>query len=54
MTPAGRLPFCSLNSGGKFKLYIVCNFDVRTDRGVTLAYELGLTDIVQHVSAEAF
>ena len=44
------LPFCSLNSGGKFKLYIVCNFDVSTDRGVTLAYELGSTDIVQHVA----
>ena len=48
------LSFCSLNSGGKFKLYIVCNCDVSTDRGVTLAYELSSTDIVQHVSAEVF
>ncbi|WP_419650382.1 hypothetical protein, partial [Thiolapillus sp.] len=55
------LPFCSLNSGGKFKLYIVYNSDVSTDRCVTLAYELGSTDIVQHVAlylrnmtAEAF
>ena len=45
---------CSLNSGRKFKLYIVYNSDVSTDRGVTLAYELGSTDIVQHVSAGAF
>ena len=44
------LPFCSLNSGGKFKLYIVYNSDVSTDRCVTLAYELGSTDIVQHVA----
>ena len=55
------LPFCSLNSGGEFKLYIVYSFDVSTDRCVTLAYELGSTDIVQHVAlylrnkiAEAF
>ena len=55
------LPFCSLNSGGKFKLYIVYNSDVSTDRCVTLAYELDSTDIVQHVAlylrnmiAEAF
>ena len=44
------LPFCSLNSGGKSKLYIVDNSDVSTDRCVTLAYELGSTDIVQHVA----
>ena len=44
------LPFCSLNSGGKFKLYIVYNSDVSTDRAVTLAYELGSTDMVQHVA----
>ena len=44
------LPFCSLNSGGKFKLYIVYNSDVTTDRCVTLAYELGSTNIVQHVA----
>ena len=31
------LPFCSLNSGGKFKLYIMYNFDVSTDCCVTLA-----------------
>ena len=43
------LPFCSLNSGGKFKLYIVYNSDVSTDRCVTLAYELGSTDIVQQL-----
>ena len=55
------LPFCSLNSGGKFKSYIVYNSNVSTDRCVTLAYELGSTDIVQHVAlylknmiAEAF
>ena len=55
------LPFPSLNSGGKFKLYIMYNSDVSTDRAVTLAYELGSTDIVQHVAlylrnmiAEAF
>ena len=55
------LPLCSLNSGGKFKLYIVYNSDLSTDRAVTLAYELGSTDIVQHVAlylrnmiAEAF
>ena len=48
------LPFSSLNSGGKFKLYIVYNSDVSTDRCVTLVYELGSTDIVQHVSAGAF
>ena len=44
------LPFCSLNSGGKFKLYIVYNSDVSTDRCVTLAYELGSTDMVQDVA----
>ena len=43
------LPFCSLNSGGKFKLYIVYNSDVSTDRCVTLAYKLGSTDIVQQL-----
>ena len=55
------LPFCSLNSGGKFKLYVVYNSDVSTDRCVTLPYELGSTDIVKHVAlslrnltAEAF
>ena len=55
------LSFCSLNSGGKFKLYIVYNSDVSTDRCVTFAYELGSTDMVQHVAlylsntiAEAF
>ena len=32
-----KLPFCSLNSGGKFKLDIVYNSDVSTDRVVTLA-----------------
>ena len=55
------LPFCSPNSRGKFKLFIVYNSDVSTDRCVTLAYELGSTDIVQHVAlylrnmiAEAF
>ena len=42
-------------------MYIVYNSDVSTDRCVTLAYELGSTDIVQHVAlylrnmtAEAF
>ena len=42
-------------------MYIVYNSDVSTDRTVTLAYELGPTDIVQHVAlylrnmiAEAF
>ena len=35
------LPFCSPNSRGKFKLFIVYNSDVSTDRCVTLAYELG-------------
>ena len=44
------LPFCSLNRGGKFKLYIVYSSDVSTDRAVTLAYELGSTDMVQHVA----
>ena len=55
------LPFCSLNSGGKFKLYIVYNSDVSTDRAMTHAYELCSTDIVQQVAlylrniiAEAF
>ena len=56
-----KLPFCSLNSGGKFKLYIVYNSDVNTDHAVTLAYELGSTDMVQdvplylrNITAEAF
>ena len=60
-TDGQTLPFCSLNSGGKFKSYIVYNSNVSTDRCVTLAYELGSTDIVQHVAlylrnmiAEAF
>ena len=44
------LPFCSLKSGGKFKLYILYNSDVSTDRAVTLAHELGSTDMVQHVA----
>ena len=44
------LPFCSLNIEGKFKSYIVYNSDVSTDRCVTLAYELGSTDIVKHVA----
>ena len=44
------LPFCSINSGGKFKLYIVYNSDVNTDHAVTLAYELGSTDTVQDLS----
>ena len=44
------LPFCSLNSGGKFKSYIVYNSDVSTDRAVTLAHELGSTDMVQNVA----
>ena len=42
-------------------MYIVYNSDVSTDRAVTRAYELGSTDIVQHVAlylrnmiAEAF
>ena len=55
------LPFCSLNSGGKFKLHIVYNSDLSTDHAVTLAYELGSTVIVQDVAmylrnviAEAF
>ena len=55
------LPFCSLSSGGKFKLYIVYSSNVSTDRAVTLARELGSTDMVQHVAlylrnmtAEAF
>ena len=55
------LPFCSLNSWGKFKLYIVYNTDVSTDRAVTLAYELGSTSMVHDVAlylrkliAEAF
>ena len=43
------LPFCSMNSGEKFKLYVVYNSDVSTDRCVTLAYELGSTDIVQQL-----
>ena len=60
-TDGQTLPFCSLNSGGKFKSYIVYNSNASTDRCVTLAYELGSTDIVQHVAlylknmiAEAF
>ena len=55
------LPFCSLNSGGRFKLYIVYNSDVSTDHAVTLGYELGSTDIVRddalylrNMIAEAF
>ena len=36
--------------GGKFKLYIVYNSDVSIDRVVTLAYELGSTDMVQDVA----
>ena len=31
-------------------MYIVYNSDVSTDRAVTLAYELGSTDLVQHVA----
>ena len=61
MDQCSEVPFCSLNSGGKFKLYIVYNSDVITDRAVTLACELGSTDVVQHVAlylrnmnAEAF
>ena len=41
------LPFCSLNSGGKFRLYIVYDTDVSTDRCVRLAYELGSTDMLR-------
>ena len=55
------LSFCSLNSGGKFKLYRVYNSDVSTDHAVTLAYELGSADIVRddalclrNMIAEAF
>ena len=55
------LPFCSLNSGGKFKSYIVYNFDVSTGQAVTLACELDSTDMVQDAAlymrnmiAEAF
>ena len=44
-----KQPFCSLSSGEKFKSYIVYNSDVSTDRAVTLAYELGSTDIVQQL-----
>ena len=44
------LLFCSLNNGGNFKLYIVYNSDVSTDRAVTLAYELGSTNMVQNVA----
>ena len=56
-----KLPFCSMNSGGKLKSYIEYNSDVSTNRAVTFADELGSTDIVQHVAlylrnmtAEAF
>ena len=49
-TKGQKLPFCSLNSEGKCKSHIVYNSDVSTDRCVTLAYELGSTDIVQHVA----
>ena len=56
-----KLPFCLLNSGGKFKLYRVYNSDVSTDHAVTLAYELGSADIVRddalclrNMIAEAF
>ena len=31
-------------------MYIVYNSDVNTDHAVTLAYELGSTDIVKHVA----
>ena len=55
------LSFCSLNSGGKFKLYIVYNSDVSTDRAVTLVYELGSTGMVhdaalylRNIISEAF
>ena len=44
------LPFCSLNSWRKFKLYIVYNTDVSTDRAVTLASELGSTSMVPDVA----
>ena len=60
-TDGQTLPFCSLNSGGKFELYIVYNSDVSTDRAVKLAYELSSTHMVQDVAlylrnmtAEAF
>ena len=45
-----KLPFCSLNSGGKFRSYNVYNSDMSTDRSVTHAYELGSTDMVQDVA----
>ena len=45
-----KLPFCSLNSGGKFKSYIVYSSVVSTDRAVTLVYELGSTGMVQDVA----
>ena len=55
------LPFCSPNSGGKFKLYIVYNSDVSTGRAATLAYERVSANMVQDVAlylrkmiAEAF
>ena len=56
------LPFCSLNSGGKFDCTLCTILTwACTDRAVTLAYELGSTDMVQDVSlylrnmiAEAF
>ena len=55
------LPFCSLNSGGKFKLHIVYNSDVSSDHVVKPAYELGSTYMVRDIAlyfrniiAEAF
>ena len=42
-----KLPFSSLNSGGKFKSYIVYNSNMSA---VTLAYELVSTDMVQVVA----
>ena len=35
---AADIIICSLNSGGRFKLYIVYNSDVSTDHAVTLVY----------------
>ena len=55
------LSFCSLNSGGKFKLHIVYNSDVSSDHVVKPAYELGSTYMVRDIAlyfrdiiAEAF
>ena len=60
-THGQTLPFCSLNSCGKFKLYTVYNSDVSTDGTATLACELGSTNVMQDVAlylrnmiAEAF